>query len=85
MSLVGSTNACAGSVVVYSHDMAPRKLHQQALYLEPEKAARLEALAKQTRIPRAVLLREAVDDLLDKYAQTLDRVPEKRRPARRQP
>lgn len=47
--------------------MAPRKLHQQALYLEPEKAERLDALAKRTRIPRAVLLREAVDDLLAKY------------------
>lgn len=55
---------------MYSHSMAPRKLHQQALYLEPEKAALLEALAKQTRIPRAVLLREAVDDLLVKYKAT---------------
>lgn len=69
------TNACAGSVVVYSHDMSPRKLHQQALYLEPEKAAKLEALAKGTRVPRAVLLREAVDDLLKKYEWTRERLP----------
>lgn len=47
--------------------MAPRKLHQQALYLEPEKAQLLDELAARTRIPKAVLLREAVDDLLTKH------------------
>ena len=41
--------------------------HQQALYLEHEKAALLDKLATQTRIAKAVLLREAVDDLLAKY------------------
>jgi hypothetical protein len=30
-------------------------------------AKALDALATQTRIPKAVLLREAVDDLLQKY------------------
>jgi len=47
--------------------MTPRKLHQQALYLEPEKAQQLDDLARRTRIPKAVLLREAVDDLLLKH------------------
>ena len=41
--------------------------HQQPLYLEPEKAELLNQLAASTRIPKAVLLREAVDDLLVKY------------------
>ena len=39
-------------------------MHQQSLYLEPEKAALLDKLAERTRIPKAVLLREAVDLLL---------------------
>jgi len=41
--------------------------HQQPLYLEPEKAELLNQLHRDTRIPKAVLLREAVDDLLMKY------------------
>ncbi len=47
--------------------MAPRRLGLQSLYLEPQKAELLDALAAETRIPKAVLLREAVDDLLVKY------------------
>jgi hypothetical protein len=47
--------------------MTPRRLQLQSLYLEPQKAALLDALAGQTRIPKAVLLREAVDDLLIKH------------------
>jgi hypothetical protein len=47
--------------------MAPSTKHQQPLYLEPEKATLLNQLAASTRIPKAVLLREAVDDLLLKY------------------
>ncbi|MDQ5879495.1 MAG: Ribbon-helix-helix domain [Pseudomonadota bacterium] len=47
--------------------MAPRKLHAQPLYLEPDKAELLAALSAETRIPKAVLLREAVDDLLTKH------------------
>jgi len=35
-----------------------RNLHQQPLYLEPEKAQLLDELSAQTRIPKAVLLRE---------------------------
>jgi len=45
-----------------------RKLHQQPIYLEPDKAALLDELAAETRVPKAVLLREAVDDLLAKHA-----------------
>jgi predicted DNA-binding protein len=47
--------------------MTPRKLQLQSLYLEPQKAALLDSLSAKTRIPKAVLLREAVDDLLIKY------------------
>jgi predicted DNA-binding protein len=47
--------------------VTPRKLHTQSLYLEPERAELLDRLAAETRIPKAVLLREAVDDLLAKY------------------
>jgi predicted DNA-binding protein len=55
--------------------------HQQALYLEHERAAQLDALALRTRIPKAVLLREAVDDLLIKHrvlrSAGLKRAPER--------
>ena len=47
--------------------MTPRTLNLQSLYLKPEKASLLNDLAAETRIPKAVLLREAVDDLLQKY------------------
>ena len=47
--------------------MSPRRLQLQSLYLEPEKTELLDELAAETRIPKAVLLREAVDDLLIKY------------------
>jgi predicted transcriptional regulator len=47
--------------------VTPRKLQLQSLYLEPKKAELLDALAAETRIPKAVLLREAVDDLLIKH------------------
>ena len=40
---------------------------QQPLYLEPDRAELLNRLAASTRIPKAVLLREAVDDLLVKH------------------
>ena len=49
--------------------MAPRRMNQQALYLTPEKAELLDQLASETRIPKAVLLREAVDDLLTKHGK----------------
>lgn len=41
--------------------------HQQAIYLEHDRAALLDELAADTRIAKQVLLREAVDDLLVKY------------------
>lgn len=47
--------------------MAPRKLRAQPIYLEPAKADLLDELAGKTRIPKAALLREAVDDLLAKH------------------
>jgi hypothetical protein len=47
--------------------MTPRRLNLQSLYLEPDKAWLLDELAAETRVPKAVLLREAVDDLLEKY------------------
>jgi predicted DNA-binding protein len=39
----------------------------QTIYLEPDRATLLDTLSSETRIPKAVLLREAVDDLLVKY------------------
>lgn len=36
-------------------------------YPTAEQKAALDALTEETRIPRAVLLREAIDDLLTKY------------------
>jgi predicted transcriptional regulator len=41
--------------------------HQQPLYLDHEKADALAQLATTTRVPKQVLLREAVDDLLKKH------------------
>ena len=55
--------------------------HQQALYLEHERAEQLDQLAQQTRIPKAVLLREAVDDLLVKH-KVLKSTDGKRQPPR---
>jgi predicted DNA-binding protein len=49
--------------------MTPRNLHSQPIYLEPEKAALLNELSAETRIPKAALLREAVDDLLAKHGK----------------
>jgi Ribbon-helix-helix domain len=50
---------------------------RDTLYLDADKFALLEQLAKDTRIPRAELSREAIDDLLVKYK--LLKVP-KRKP-----
>jgi predicted DNA-binding protein len=57
--------------------VATRNKHLQSLYLEPEKAKVLDELAAETRIAKAILLREAVDDLLVKYKKL--KVP-KRKP-----
>ena len=42
-----------------------RKTH--TVYLDPDRHDLFAQLAKKTRIAQAVLLREAVDDLLRKY------------------
>lgn len=42
-----------------------RKLH--TVYLDPEKHELFMRLVRESRIPQAVLLREAVDDLLKKH------------------
>jgi len=39
-------------------------------YYDPDAVKRLKALVETTRIPQAVYLREALDDLLKKYAAT---------------
>ena len=49
--------------------MGPTTRHQQALYLDHEKAQLLDELSAETRIAKAVLLREAVDDLLVKHGK----------------
>lgn len=40
-------------------------------YYSPEAAEQLRRLSKATRIPQAAYLREALEDLLKKYAGTL--------------
>ena len=40
-------------------------------YYDPSAVARLKALSETTRVPQSVYLREALDDLLKKYAATL--------------
>lgn len=59
--------------------MVKRDMHQQTLYLEPEKAELLDSLSKETRIPKAALLREAVDDLLVKHGKLKPPKPASRR------
>jgi len=41
------------------------------MYLTPSQKRALDRLTTQTRIPRAVLVREAVDDLMKKYKKIL--------------
>lgn len=55
-----------------------RAKHAQPLYLQPDRAVLLDELAAETRIAKAVLLREAVDDLLVKHRK-LKAPKEKRR------
>lgn len=40
-------------------------------YFSPETAKQLKRLSDITRVPQAAYLREALDDLLKKYAATL--------------
>lgn len=44
-----------------------RNMVSQNIYLEPATAELLDELAASTRIPKAVLMREAVDDLLSRH------------------
>ena len=43
--------------------------NQQSIYLDHEKAALLDELAAETRIAKQVLLREAVDLLLEHHGK----------------
>lgn len=45
------------------------KKHQQLILLEPEQAELLDELHIETRIPKQVLFREAVTDLLVKHGK----------------
>lgn len=51
-------NSCVGGVV-------------RLALTPPESIARLRRLSEATRVPQALYLREALDDLLKKYAGTL--------------
>jgi predicted transcriptional regulator len=51
--------------------MKVKKPIQTPMYLTAEQKAALDRLAELTRIQRSILVREAVDDLLKKYAKTL--------------
>jgi Ribbon-helix-helix domain len=73
-----SVNSLGGNLTELTfHDMSchnlimppqpARRFRMQTIYLEPEKADALDALSTSTRIPKAALLREAVDDLLGKH------------------
>jgi Ribbon-helix-helix domain len=47
--------------------MGKTKRAIESLYLDPDRLDLLKKVAAETRIARAALLREAVDDLLIKY------------------
>jgi hypothetical protein len=47
--------------------MGKTKRNQQAIYLDHDKAALLDQLSEEMRIPKQEFLREAVDLLLVKY------------------
>ena len=54
--------------------MTPAKYGNQlklASYYPPEMVAELKKLSDITRVPQAVYMREAMEDLLKKYAATL--------------
>ena len=57
--------------------MGRTKQAQFTVYLEKDKAAEFEALAASTRIPKAELLRDAVDLLLEQHRKPK---PPKRKP-----
>jgi Ribbon-helix-helix domain len=49
--------------------MSPTKRLQHPAYLDHDKVKLLNELSAETRIPKSVLMREAVDDLLKKYGK----------------
>ncbi len=51
--------------------MAGSRKVQAIILLEPEQAEKLQRLHENTRIPKQVLLREAVDDLFVKHKKEL--------------
>lgn len=53
--------------------MGKTKLTGKLIHLEPKKAALLKALSVETRIPQSALMREALDDLLEKYSKRKQR------------
>lgn len=57
--------------------MGKTKRHQQAIYLDHDKAELLNRLAAKTRLPKQLLMRDAVDLLLIQHG--LLKVP-KRKP-----
>lgn len=57
--------------------MSPRanlKRTSTTVYLEPEQAESLRRLSEATRVAQAIYIREAIDDLLKKYAKELRKV-----------
>lgn len=56
--------------------MGKTKRKQETIYIDHEKFDALVELSKRSRIPRAVLWREALDDLLAKHGGT--KVPRRR-------
>ena len=50
--------------------MGKTKRKQHSVYLDPDKHELFVQLSQKSRIAQAVLLREAVDDLLKKYQAT---------------
>lgn len=53
---------------------------QVTSYYDPDAVQRLKALSEKTRIPQAAYLREALDDLLKKYAGTLRKAAKQAKP-----
>jgi predicted DNA-binding protein len=52
-------------------------LVQVGTYLEPELAARLKELSQATRVSQAAYFREAIEDLLKKYEESVPKAPGK--------
>jgi hypothetical protein len=51
-----------------------------SLYLDPDVAERLKELSRATRVPQAVYLREAVEQMLSHYSHTFDLIARKENP-----